>query len=76
MPEQGKDAEKGGPPRGRKEPGFVPQRGCSLRVAALEEQGGSPLPLPWRREEVAVLESSLYGVLCVIAIVERSLCET
>lgn len=33
--------------RGRKEPGFVPQRGCSLRVAALEEQGGSPLPLPW-----------------------------
>lgn len=39
--------KSGGLQRGRKEPGFVPQRGCSLRVAALEEQGSSPLPLPW-----------------------------
>lgn len=63
--------KSGGLRRGRKEPGFVAQRGCSLHAAALEEQGEAALcPYPGEAEEVAVLEYSRYRVLCVIAVGE------
>lgn len=71
MPEQGKDAEKWGPPTREER-----TRVCSTEKAVLSvrppwrSREAALCPYPGEAEEVAVLEYSRYRVLCVIAVGE------
>lgn len=68
MPEQGKDAEKWGPPTREER-----TRVCSTErlFSPCGRLGGAALcPYPGEAEEVTVLEYSHYRVLCVIAVGE------